>query len=246
MGEERRPTANYRTERQSGVLYMNETKIAEVHKQHIEKYLKWYLCDIFIPQGIASFISYSSDAGICIATTEKVLRNARVEDFDKIIEKLVQKPQARAVVLFVDEDNTRKLLQATIRANRTGHFLWIGSDSWGAKVHPVRDQEWVAEGAITILPHRNPIQAFDYYYKSLIPKLDVFPCNSSYDANVYENNNRKLINCRNGWFREFWSQHNNCSFDNSLRKCSGLEGIAGYEQEGLVPFVGKLLVLDNS
>lgn len=52
----------------------------------------------------------------------------------------------------------RKLLQATIRANRTGHFLWIGSDSWGAKVHPVRDQEWAAEGAITILPHRNAIQ----------------------------------------------------------------------------------------
>lgn len=52
----------------------------------------------------------------------------------------------------------RKLLQATIRANKTDHFLWIGSDSWGAKVHPVRDQEYAAEGAITILPHRNAIK----------------------------------------------------------------------------------------
>lgn len=52
----------------------------------------------------------------------------------------------------------RKLLQATIRANKTSHFLWIGSDSWGAKVHPVRDQEFTAEGAITILPHRNAIE----------------------------------------------------------------------------------------
>ncbi|XP_031336397.1 metabotropic glutamate receptor 8-like [Photinus pyralis] len=58
-------------------------------------------------KGIASFISYSADVGICIATSEKVLRNSRVEDFDRIIEKLIQKPQARTVVLFVDEDNTR-------------------------------------------------------------------------------------------------------------------------------------------
>ncbi|KAJ3622800.1 hypothetical protein MTP99_019078 [Tenebrio molitor] len=108
-------------------------------------------------QGIASFISYSADAGICIAVTEKILRNSKTEDFDRIIDRLLQK-SARAVVLFVDEDNTRKLLQATIRANKTGHFLWIGSDSWGAKVHPVRDQEFAAEGAITILPHRNAIQ----------------------------------------------------------------------------------------
>lgn len=52
----------------------------------------------------------------------------------------------------------RKLLQASIRANKTGHFLWIGSDSWGAKMYPVRDQEWAAEGAITILPHRTAIE----------------------------------------------------------------------------------------
>lgn len=52
----------------------------------------------------------------------------------------------------------RKLLQATIRANRTGYFLWVGSDSWGAKVHPVRDQEYTAEGAITILPYRNVLE----------------------------------------------------------------------------------------
>lgn len=52
----------------------------------------------------------------------------------------------------------RKLLQAAVRANRTGHFMWIGSDSWGAKVYPVRDQEFAAEGAITILPYRTSLQ----------------------------------------------------------------------------------------
>lgn len=35
--------------------------------------------------------------------------------------------------------------------------MWIGSDSWGAKNYPVRDQESAAEGAITILPRRTAL-----------------------------------------------------------------------------------------
>jgi hypothetical protein len=31
------------------------------------------------------------------------------------------------------------------------------ADSWGAKIHPVRHQEWAAEGAITILPKRSSL-----------------------------------------------------------------------------------------
>lgn len=51
----------------------------------------------------------------------------------------------------------RKLLAATIRANMTNHFLYVASDSWGAKNYPVKGQERAAEGAITILPRRNNI-----------------------------------------------------------------------------------------
>ena len=52
---------------------------------------------------------------------------------------------------------SRKLLSATVRAGKSGFFHWIGSDSWGAKIHPVRHQEWAAEGAITILPKRSSL-----------------------------------------------------------------------------------------
>ncbi len=34
----------------------------------------------------------------------------------------------------------------------------LGSDSWGAKVHPVKEQEWAAEGAITILPKQKTVK----------------------------------------------------------------------------------------
>lgn len=38
-----------------------------------------------------------------------------------------------------------------------GHFLWIGSDSWGAKNSPIHQLEDAAVGAVTILPKRATI-----------------------------------------------------------------------------------------
>lgn len=52
----------------------------------------------------------------------------------------------------------RRVLDAAKRNNQTGHFLWVGSDSWGSKISPVVQQESVAEGAITILPKRASIE----------------------------------------------------------------------------------------
>lgn len=51
----------------------------------------------------------------------------------------------------------RRVLEAAQRANLTGHFLFVGSDSWGAKSSPVTELEDVAEGAVTILPKRASI-----------------------------------------------------------------------------------------
>lgn len=70
-------------------------------------------------------------------------------------------------VLITHLSCCRKLLHATVRANRTGHFMWVGSDSWGAKVHPVRDQEFAAEGAITILPYRTALKGKRLVTKTL-------------------------------------------------------------------------------
>ncbi|XP_071633906.1 metabotropic glutamate receptor 8 [Temnothorax longispinosus] len=192
-------------------------------------------------KGIASFIALSSEYNICVAVSEKILRNAKTEDFDRIIERLSSKHNARGVIIFVDEDNIRKLLQATVRANRTGHFMWVGSDSWGAKVHPVRDQEFAAEGAITILPYRNALKGFDDYYLSLRPRIGD-ECGGQAENNIpHESSKGRMVNCRNIWFREFWSQHHKCTFSvnasNGVTHCTGEENLVDYEQEGLVPFV---------
>ncbi|XP_020279613.1 metabotropic glutamate receptor 8-like isoform X2 [Pseudomyrmex gracilis] len=193
-------------------------------------------------KGIATFTALATAYQICVATYQKIMRNSRT-DFDAIIQHLLSK-NARAVVLFVDEDNVRKLLQATIRANRTGYFLWVGSDSWGAKVHPVRDQEYTAEGAITILPYRNVLEDFNEYFVNLRPKMGN-ECGGQIQYNVpHPSMAGKIVNCRNIWFREFWAQHHRCTFDTAqhvtlpnVTRCTGVEELVDYEQEGLVPFV---------
>lgn len=50
--------------------------------------------------------------------------------------------------------DSRGILNASKRADQVGHFLWIGSDSWGAKNSPIHQLEDAAVGAVTILPKR--------------------------------------------------------------------------------------------
>lgn len=109
-------------------------------------------------KGIEHFKIVAAREGICIAESVKIFRNSKPSDFPKIIETLSSKPHARVVIAFVDEDNCRRLLNASRMMGKEGHFLWLGSDSWGKKIHPVRGQEEAAGGAITILPKRVPLK----------------------------------------------------------------------------------------
>uniref|UniRef100_A0A8C2E0A7 Glutamate receptor, metabotropic 8b n=1 Tax=Cyprinus carpio TaxID=7962 RepID=A0A8C2E0A7_CYPCA len=175
--------------------------------------------------GVEAFVQISRETGgVCIAQSLKIPREPRPGEFDKIILRLLETPNARAVVMFANEDDIRRVLDAAKRNNQTGHFLWVGSDSWGSKISPVVQQESVAEGAITILPKRASIEAFDRYFKS-----------------------RSLSNNRrNVWFAEFWEENFGCKLGmhgkrpGSPKKCTGLEKVgrdSTYEQEGKVQFV---------
>ncbi|XP_067284653.1 glutamate receptor, metabotropic 8a isoform X1 [Pseudorasbora parva] len=175
--------------------------------------------------GVEAFVQISRETGgVCIAQSLKIPREPRPGEFDKIIRRLLETPNARAVIMFANEDDIRRVLDAAKRSNQTGHFLWVGSDSWGAKISPVIQQERVAEGAITILPKRATVEAFDRYFRS-----------------------RSLSNNRrNVWFAEFWEENFGCKLGmhgkrpGSLKKCTGLEKVgrdSSYEQEGKVQFV---------
>uniref|UniRef100_A0A8C5APK3 Glutamate metabotropic receptor 8 n=1 Tax=Gadus morhua TaxID=8049 RepID=A0A8C5APK3_GADMO len=175
--------------------------------------------------GVEAFVQISRETGgVCIAQSLKIPREPRPGEFDKIIRRLLETSNARAVIMFANEDDIRRVLDAARRNNQTGHFLWVGSDSWGSKISPVIGQERVAEGAITILPKRASVDAFDRYFRS-----------------------RSLSNNRrNVWFAEFWEENFNCKLGmhgkrpGSPKKCTGLEKVgrdSSYEQEGKVQFV---------
>uniref|UniRef100_A0A8C8RJL3 Glutamate metabotropic receptor 6 n=1 Tax=Pelusios castaneus TaxID=367368 RepID=A0A8C8RJL3_9SAUR len=75
----------------------------------------------------------------------------------ELVKRLMETPNARGIIIFANEDDIKRVLEAARRANLTGHFLWVGSDSWGSKISPILKQEEVAEGAVTILPKRASI-----------------------------------------------------------------------------------------
>ena len=79
------------------------------------------------------------------------------------------------------------------------------------------------------------LTGFDRYLQKQRPKVRKIPCDDPPPG-------RGLVrNCRNVWFKEFWTHHFNCTFREThpanRKSCSGLEDLRP-EQEGLVPFVG--------
>uniref|UniRef100_A0A3P9IJY5 G-protein coupled receptors family 3 profile domain-containing protein n=1 Tax=Oryzias latipes TaxID=8090 RepID=A0A3P9IJY5_ORYLA len=157
-------------------------------------------------KGVDAFMTLSREAGgICIAQSLKIPHNRKPPDFDKTIRLLLNTRYARAVILFASDEDIRGILNATKRAEQIGHFLWIGSDSWGSKNSPIYQLEDAAVGAITILPKRATISGFDAYFTS----------------RTLENNRRNV------WFAEYWEENFNCKLmssskkDDSSRKCTG-------------------------
>ncbi|XP_051550395.1 metabotropic glutamate receptor 7-like isoform X3 [Myxocyprinus asiaticus] len=176
-------------------------------------------------KGVEAFMQISREAGgICIAQSLKIPHDHKQADFDKIIWQLLETRHSRAVIIFAYDEDIRGILNASKRADQVGHFLWIGSDSWGAKNSPIQGLEDAAVGAITILPKRATIFGFDAYFMS----------------RTLENNRRNV------WFAEFWEENFNCKLlssskrEDTSRKCTGQERIGAdskYEQEGKVQFV---------
>uniref|UniRef100_UPI00358FAC68 metabotropic glutamate receptor 4-like n=1 Tax=Myxine glutinosa TaxID=7769 RepID=UPI00358FAC68 len=176
--------------------------------------------------GVEAFLQQARKAGgVCVAESLKIPREPKPGIFDWIIRRLQKHVNARAVIIFANEDDISGVLTAARNANKSGHFLWVGSDSWGSKVAPILYQEAEAEGAVTIMPKRASVAGFDSYFTSR--KLE---------------NNR-----RNVWFDEFWEENFHCKLgkpnskrDINSKKCTGDEEIgfdSPYEQEGKVQFV---------
>lgn len=175
--------------------------------------------------GMTAFQKEARARNICIAVNEKVPHSATVDTFDQIYQNLMQKSNARGVILFTRAEDSRGVLAAAKRANRSEDFVWVASDGWGKQEKLVEGLEEVAEGAITIELESRFIPDFDEYMKNLTVET----------------------NRRNPWFKEFWEDVFQCSVrddgdvrNSSLPTCSKnlrLDESVGYLQETKVQFV---------
>ncbi|XP_055922412.1 metabotropic glutamate receptor isoform X1 [Eupeodes corollae] len=178
--------------------------------------------------GIEAFHKEATERNVCIAAAEKVPSASDDKVFDAIIAKLLKKPNARGVVLFVRAEDARSLLQAAKRANLAQPFHWIASDGWGKQQKLLDGLEDIAEGSITVELQSELIQDFDDYMMSLSPQT----------------------NTRNPWFEEYWEDTFDCVLEKNLppllkdrtgiRKCDRnlkLSEKSGYEQESKTQFV---------
>jgi metabotropic glutamate receptor 2/3 len=174
--------------------------------------------------GIESFKHEATLRNICIAEYRKVAQSARREDFDFIIGKLLKQTTTRVVILFLRVEDASNLLLASKRRNKTDRFVWIASDGWGSQDMPVRNNEQVAEGAITIELQSTPLVPFDRYFMSLTP------------ANTD----------RDPWFNEYWEHVFDCKLtkgdddtNENVTYCVGNERISTsiYKQETKIQFV---------
>ena len=56
---------------------------------------------------ISLSVSVSLSGGVCIAQSLKIPREPRPGEFDKIVLRLLETPNARAVIMFANEDDIR-------------------------------------------------------------------------------------------------------------------------------------------
>ncbi|KAF5406008.1 Metabotropic glutamate receptor 3 [Paragonimus heterotremus] len=141
--------------------------------------------------GMDAFWKEADKLGVCIAAREVIRSNSGVKELDAIVRVLSHDfAKARVIVLFTGMDHTKLLLDAVRRAGLVNHFVWIASDGWGRENVPVTNNSRVANGALTIEIKAKPVAAFTEHY-----------------LNLHYNNPR------NPWFREYWEELFDCTFD---------------------------------
>lgn len=102
-----------------------------------------------------------------------ILRDDTDSRIEQLVLELLKNERAKVVVMFANEDNAKRVLKALLKVNTTSDLTFLASDSWGAKIHPVKGQETAAEGAVTLLPKRHVIkgECVQEKYKKKIKKL---------------------------------------------------------------------------
>ena len=168
--------------------------------------------------GIKRVKILAKERGYCIAFSREVSSMTMEAEYDDIIRVLLQKKNARAVVMFTDKTGGQGVLAAAKRAGVNNTFTWIASDS----VSPgdLGDLQPVAVGGFFVQLQTPHAPSFHDYYSKLNPT----------------NNNYS-------WFKEWWQQEFKCTWDNSsgidCSQSTDIKMTKGYSSKNKAPlFLG--------
>ncbi|KAI6187146.1 Metabotropic glutamate receptor 6 [Aphelenchoides besseyi] len=129
-------------------------------------------------RGMDSFRAAATERGICLdGDIHKISRRWTDEQFEELLIRMRHSNKARGVVMFVDEDNLRRLLTNLKRmvdsgghAEMKNYFWFVASDSWGMKTAVIKGFEDIVQGAITVAPQMRHVEGFDEFFGNLGPE----------------------------------------------------------------------------
>ncbi|CAK9299002.1 unnamed protein product [Gordionus sp. m RMFG-2023] len=169
---------------------------------------------------------------ICIAVKEKLTKDsgvAKENQYDVIVRKLLQKSNAKGVIIYGSDQEVGMLMAAVRRQRATGKFMWIGSDGWSARDIVTAGREAEVEGTVSVQPLANPIAAFQDHFLNLT---------------VAEHGRR------DPWLYEVWEKYFECRFPNTdktyenqiwnRKLCTGKESM-----RSLLPPYGNIKMEDQ-
>ena len=161
---------------------------------------------------------------ICIAKDLILVRFPQENDFDNVIERLVSDDeQPNVVVLVTIQRDSRGLLKAKTRNQRSRRLFFVGSIGWSNREDITNGLEKIADGMLSFGHQNEQIPDFKKYFHSL-------------RFNNYDRNYNK-------WIGEYWQETNKCKLQNFsvstsyTAKCSGDESNTNYKDLAAVHVV---------
>uniref|UniRef100_A0A1I8H6N6 G_PROTEIN_RECEP_F3_4 domain-containing protein n=1 Tax=Macrostomum lignano TaxID=282301 RepID=A0A1I8H6N6_9PLAT len=152
--------------------------------------------------GIQSFEAEAEKRGVCTAERLLVGSEPSARELDGIVQRLLDQPRARVVVLFTRQDHTELFLDAVSRANvSAGRFVWLSADGWGKSYRPVANNSRAADGAVTLEVAASELPGFNQYFASLRPNQP---------RQIHSADGTKSNMYSNRFFDRFWEQNFNC------------------------------------
>lgn len=152
------------------------------------------------------FRKFASEAGICIVLDE-TLPASSDQEHDDLVDKMVERGNARFVVIIATVSATKRVLNAVGRDNSNGVFTFLATSLWGKKNTFLGDDtRATVNGAITV--SLEPLERYatlaSIFFEDF---LQMKPADASY----------------NPWFSEFWQNTFDCNLVGSDNFITGRE-----------------------